>query len=386
MTQHILLSRKSAAGGVWVDRYRLALAEHLTGSRARDCAAAQVLGRAALKEGLATLDIARMHEAALVALAASFDSSDKRSGLLRRAGGFFAQAILPLEKNQRVTRETNRSLRQRNETLRLHTAELAAGNRRLEREVARRKAGEATIRQGREQYRRLYLESQVMQKKLRQLTRQILSAQEEERKTISRELHDEVVQTLVGINVQLSALGRGASTGLGELRTKIARTRRLVESSVKAVHRFARDLRPAVLDDLGLIPALHAYGKGLANRKKLKIDLTAFAGVEALKGDSRTVLFRVAQEALTNVARHAAATRVGITIAKAGGTVRMEIADNGKAFSVERILLAKNRTRLGLVGMRERVEMVGGTLDIDSVAGRGTRVCAVVPFKLEANA
>jgi len=376
-------SKKNTALSV---RYRLALKAHLTGAGTSESAAAGALGRAALDEGFATLDLARLHEAALVALVGLFDASDERSGLLRRAGRFFAQVILPLEKDQRATRETNRSLRQRNETLRLHTAELAAGNRRLEREVAKRKAGEETISKGREQYRRLYLESQAMQRKLRQLTRQILSAQEEERKTISRELHDEVVQTLVGINVQLSALDKGATKGLGELRTKIARTRRLVESSVKAVHRFARDLRPAVLDDLGLIPALHAYGKNLANRKKLKIDLTAFAGVEALKGDSRTVLFRVAQEALTNVSRHAQATRVGITITRVSGVVRMEIADNGKAFSVERILLAKNRTRLGLVGMRERVEMIGGTLSIDSVAGRGTRVCAEVPFKLEGNA
>lgn len=368
---------------VWSARYRLALQAHLVRPDARDCVAARALGRAAHAEGFATPDLARMHEAALVALAALFDSSNERSGLLRRAGRFFAQAILPIAKDQQITRKTNRSLRLRNETLRLHTAALAAGNRRLQREVARRKAGEKTILEGREQYRRLYQESQIMQRKLRQLTRQILSAQEEERKTISRELHDEVVQTLVGINVQLSALGKGAMNGLGELRSKIARTRRLVESSVKAVHRFARDLRPAVLDDLGLIPALHAYGKGLANRKKLKIDLTAFAGVEVLDGERRTVLFRVAQEALTNVSRHAEATRVGITITQVGGIVRMEIADNGKAFSVGSMLLAKNRTQLGLVGMRERVEMVGGTLAIESAAGRGTRVCAEVPFQPE---
>ena len=277
----------------------------------------------------------------------------------------------------------NEHLRQRNETLRLHTAALAAGNRLLEREVARRKAGEVAIRQGKEQYHKLFLESQVMQKKLRQLTHQIITAQEEERKEISRELHDEVVQTLVGINVELSALGKGASVGLHNLKEKIAHTQRLVENSVNAVHRFARELRPAVLDDLGLIPALHAYSKSLAERKKLKIQMTAFGGVEALDGAKRTVLFRVAQEALTNVARHAHATQVKMSISEISGAIRMEISDNGKSFPVEKTLLAKNPKRLGLVGMKERIEMVGGNLTIESAPGQGTTVRAEIPFTPE---
>jgi signal transduction histidine kinase len=271
-------------------------------------------------------------------------------------------------------------LKERNETLRLHTAALAKGNRRLEREIARRRAGEVAIIKGREEYQQLFVQSQVMQRKLRQLARQILSAQEEERKEISRELHDEVVQTLVGINVQLSALSRSASAGMHKLKAKIARTQRLVENSVNEVHRFARELRPAVLDDLGLIPALHAYCKNLATRKKIKIQLTAFAGVEALENARRAVLYRVSQEALTNVIRHAQATQVRVTIAELGDTIRMEIADNGKSFAVEKTLLAKNNKRLGLVGMRERIEMIGGTLCIISAPGEGTTVRAEIPF------
>jgi signal transduction histidine kinase len=167
-----------------------------------------------------------------------------------------------------------------------------------------------------------------------------------------------------------------------QLKDKIARTQRLVESSVDAVHRFARELRPAVLDDLGLIPALHAYCNGLAARKKLKIQFTAFRGVEQLASEKRTVLFRVTQEALTNVARHARATRVRLTISKAPGRVRLEIVDNGKSFSVRKILRARTK-RLGLVGMRERVEMVGGTLTVESTVGKGTTVCAEIPFTSE---
>jgi len=253
------------------------------------------------------------------------------------------------------------------------TVQLTSTNRQLV-------AALTSTRLGEEQNRVLLLEEQVMRKKLRQLTHQILTAQEEERKKISRELHDDVVQTLVGINVELSALVYGNSVGVRQLKDKITRTQRLVEKSVDSVHRFARDLRPAVLDDLGLIPALQAFCTGLAERKNLKIRLTAFRGIEAMASDSRTVLFRVAQEALNNVARHARATRVEVTISKIPGAMRLAIGDNGKSFPVKKVLSARNPKRLGLVGMRERVEMIGGNFTIESVSGKGTTVSAEIPF------
>jgi two-component system sensor histidine kinase DegS len=362
-------------------RYLRALRAHLGKSNAGDGDHAQSFGRAVLADGLMTRDLAIMHEQALAVLA----STPVLDGLLRngarsRAGLFFKQALVPLEAAERATREANARLLRRNDTLRRHSAALLVGNQRLQREIVRRKAGEVVIRRGEERHRALLLESHSMQRKLRRLTRQIISAQEEERKQISRELHDEVVQTLVGINVELSALATGASSGLRALKAKIAHTQTLVENSVKEVHRFARELRPAVLDDLGLIPALHAYSKNLAARKKIKIRMTAFGGVEALGGTKRTVLFRVAQEALTNVARHANATEVGMTIREVSGAIRMEISDNGQAFHVEKTMGAKNPKRLGLIGMKERIEMVGGNLIIKSVSGEGTTVCAEIPF------
>ncbi len=375
-------SKKPVRSGL-AARYLKELRAHLGKKNSGNGDRAQGMGHAALAEGLETLDLALMHEYAMASLASSFDFVSTLDDSITRAGFFFTQALVPLEAAQRATRETNRLLLQRNETLRLHTAALAKGNRRLEREITRRKAGEVVILKGKEQYQTLFKESQVMQRKLRQLTRQIISAQEEERKEISRELHDEVVQTLVGINVQLSALGRGASVGLTSLKSKIAHTQRLVENSVNAVHRFARELRPAVLDDLGLIPALLAYSKSLAARKKIKIRLTAFAGVEALGSTRRTVLFRVAQEALTNVIRHAQATQVEIVITKIPGAIRMEVGDNGKSFQVEQVFQNRKHKRLGLVGMRERIEMVGGSLTIESAPGAGTKVRADIPFNPE---
>jgi PAS domain S-box-containing protein len=253
------------------------------------------------------------------------------------------------------------------------TAQLTATNRRLETAIR-------FAQKSKEEFRTLFLESQVMQRKIRLVTHQILTAQEEERKKISRELHDVVVQTLVGINVELTALVHRTPAEMAHLKDKLAQTQRLVESSVDAVHGFARELRPAVLDDLGLIPALHAFCRALAERKKIKIKLTAFGGVEAMDGDKRTVMFRVAQEALGNVARHARATHAELLISKIPGAIRMEIRDNGQAFPVAKILAAKNPRRLGLVGMKERVEMIGGAFTIMSKRGVGTTVCAEIPF------
>ena len=234
---------------------------------------------------------------------------------------------------------------------------------------------------GKEEYRALLAESVVMQEKLRQLTRLIISAQEDERKKISRELHDEVVQTLIGINIELTSLKNGGNTGRSRQQGKIASIQRLVEGSVNAVHGFARGLRPAVLDDLGLIPALHAFCKGLRAKKKMNIQMTAFGGVEDVNPSGKTALFRIAQEALTNIGRHAEASHVRVSIGRFGDAIRMEISDNGKAFSVKKLLTDKNPKRLGLVGMRERMEMIGGKLTIESLRGKGTTIRAEMPYK-----
>jgi signal transduction histidine kinase len=154
----------------------------------------------------------------------------------------------------------------------------------------------------------------------------------------------------------------------------------MVEKSVNIVHQFARDLRPTVLDDLGLIPALHSFLKDFTKRAKVRVHFTAFAKVEQLSSARRTVLYRVAQSALTNVAQHAEATQVDVSIQKVSNTVRLEIHDNGKSFDVEQVLFAKRYKRLGLLSMRERVEMVGGGFSVASAPGQGTTICARVPF------
>lgn len=371
---------KTTRSGLAV-RYLAALRSDLRRQQPDNGDRAQGLGRKALQAGFVTLDLAQMHEEAVVALASSHNFARPGNEALRRAGVFFTQALKPLEAAAKAIRRNHAQLQLRNLTLRRHTAALALGNRRLAREVVRRKAGEALIRRDRERYRLLLLDSQGLHRKLRLLTRQIIVTQEEERMRISRELHDEVVQTLIGINVELSALLKGTAAGLHSLRLKLTRTQRLVQHSVSAVHRFARELRPAALDDLGLIPALHAYCRNLAARKKIRIRITAFRGVEALAIAKRIVLYRVAQEALTNIVRHAQATLATITLRKSGDHLLMEVHDNGRSFPVEKTLRAKKLKRLGLIGMTERVAIIGGTLTIESAPAHGTTVRAQFPFQ-----
>jgi signal transduction histidine kinase len=186
---------------------------------------------------------------------------------------------------------------------------------------------------------------------------------------------------LTGINVRLASLKIGATLNTKNLQKKISSTQRLVERSVDIVHRFARELRPTVLDDLGLIPALHSFMKTFTARTGVRTYLTAFAAVEQLDSAKRTVLFRVAQEALTNVARHAQAGRVNVTIEKLADCVCMKIEDDGIAFNVERTLHANGGKRLGLLGMRERLEMVGGKFVVESLPGKGTIVQAQIPIR-----
>jgi len=361
-------------------RYLAALRAHLGPRQPKGAAAAaRALGRDLLTSGCDTLDLARLHEHALVALASSLDSAEVRSGLIRKAGNFFIKVLVPLEKARRAARKSLRKLHERTSMIRRKATVLAKCNRQLAREVVRRRAGEVSVKQGQAKIHQLLAQSELMQRKVRHLARQIISAQENERREISRELHDEVGQLLTAVDVELAAMGRLPLLSGRALRSRIAFTQRLVEKAVGAVHQFARELRPALLDELGLIPALQAYMERLAARKKLMIHLTAFAAVENLESTKRTVLFRVAQEALTNVARHARASTVNMIISAIPGAVRMEVNDNGKSFSVLKTLSSRTNKRLGLVGMRERVEMVGGTLAIESAPGLGTSVRVEIP-------
>jgi signal transduction histidine kinase len=301
--------------------------------------------------------------------------------LIKQAGIFFAVAITPIEENERSGREATALLKRFIETLSVRTVELAASNLELKMEISQRKVAEEALRKSEAHYSALVKRSDVLQEQMRELSRQILSAHEEERRRISRELHDVIAQTLTGINIRLATLKKEAAVDSRGLGRNISRTQRLVEHSVNIVHQFARELRPAVLDDLGLIPAHHSFLKAFSTRTGIHGHLTAFAAIEKLDISRRTVLFRVAQEALTNVARHSQANNVDITIEKRSGSVIMKINDDGKSFDADETLRRNGGKRLGLLGMKERVEMLGGNFAVESAAGKGATITAQFSFR-----
>jgi signal transduction histidine kinase len=215
----------------------LALRRHLKQGPRASLQPARGLGRKAMALGLETLDVARIHEAAL----ASLEASSSRDGFIKRAEMFFAETITPIEKTHRAALKANTHLSQLNKTLGRRTVDLAASGRRLKQGVVQRKAVEQALKKSVGHYARLVKESRRLQKHLRHLTHQILSAQEEERKKISRELHDEVAQTLLGINVRLVTLKKEATVNTKGLKKEIASTQRLVEKSAKTMSRFARE-------------------------------------------------------------------------------------------------------------------------------------------------
>jgi PAS domain S-box-containing protein len=252
-------------------------------------------------------------------------------------------------------------------------------NVKLIQEIVRRQQVEEDLRTNRKEQSRLLRQSRLQQKQLRNLSHRILHAQEDERKRISRELHDVIAQSLVGINLHLAVLARGTAIAPETLQQQISNTRALVESALEIVHDFARELRPTMLDDLGLIPALQMYMKQFMADTGIRVSLKAFTKIDQLTTVVRTVLYRIAQEALTNVARHAKASRVEVEIESRDDVIRMTIKDDGRGFKVDGKPGSKHQIRLGLIGMRERAEMSGGSFQVNSAPGGPTTVQVEIP-------
>ncbi len=262
----------------------------------------------------------------------------------------------------------------------LRVEALEAMNIALENEISRRRTVEKSLRQSRQIQTLLLKESKRMEEELRLLSHQILHTQEEERKRISQNLHDEIAQTLVAINVHLATLARRATSNPSAIAGEIVETQKMVERSVESVHRFAMGLRPTQLDDLGLIPALQGYINEFQTRTKIPILLTVARDLKPL-GDMRSVaLYRIAQAALTNVANHAEASRIKVDVRQTQRSLSMTIHDDGKSFDALKALSSTKIKRLGLIGMRERVEMVGGKFKIASSPGKGTTIRVTVPL------
>ncbi len=217
---------------------------------------------------------------------------------------------------------------------------------------------------------------------LQKLSEQVLAAQEDERKRIARELHDETAQSLTTLLIRLKILERAKTAE--DMRGQINELREVTAETLEAVRKLAVELRPATLDDLGLVAALEAYAEGYASRMPVELQFSAqgfddHAG--RLQPQQELVLYRVVQEALTNAAKHSAAGHVRVELRRGPSEVVARVVDDGEGFQVDEVMRSRERG-LGLFGMQERLALVRGQLVIDSAPGKGTLIEARVPAGL----
>lgn len=213
----------------------------------------------------------------------------------------------------------------------------------------------------------------------RSVAQRVLRALEDERRRIARELHDETSQALTNLIIRLEMVMQG--TPDPRLRDELAALRDLAVGLLEGTRRLTFELRPTILDDLGLVPALRWYVKHHIEPLGLDVDLQVRGLERRLPDEVETALYRIVQEALVNVVRHAGAARVRVVLEERGDRLQATVEDDGRGFDVTGIAPDDPRGRgLGIFGMRERAELVGGRLVIDSAPGRGTRVTVRIPL------
>jgi signal transduction histidine kinase/integral membrane sensor domain MASE1 len=241
-------------------------------------------------------------------------------------------------------------------------------------ELARLFADQAATALGNAQ---LYSEVQAGRERLQVLSRQLLEAQEAERRRIARELHDEAGQLLASVHLALEAAVAGLPPPFQARFHPVRGHLDVIETQLR---RLSHDLRPTILDDLGLLPALQLLVDGVARRTGLRIRLDSTIDGR-LAPAAETALYRVMQEGLTNITKHAAATRVHLQLWRDAGMIRGRLQDDGVGFAVDQVLGRRGLRGLGLLGIQERLEAVGGTLQITSAPGKGTTLDISLPVQ-----
>ncbi len=222
----------------------------------------------------------------------------------------------------------------------------------------------------------LLAELQKKEFELHRALRRAVEYQEAERKRISRELHDEIGQALTSILIRLKALQD--ETDAETIVQRLDGLRYLTSESIEELRRLAVDLRPAILDHLGILPALRWYVQQLADQADLSIQLSAPEKMERLPEAVELVLYRVAQEGLTNAIRHSQASHIEVVLEQSPQVLRLRVVDDGVGFDPQKL-----DRGLGLVGIRERIELVNGNCGVETGPGEGTRLWVEIPLSKE---
>jgi signal transduction histidine kinase len=287
------------------------------------------------------LDVARVHQLAVA----------------RRKGNWEVVGTPELKQAKAEIKRLNEELEQR---VIERTRELAAINEELRREISERQRLEEALR--------------ATSEHLRALSASLRSAREEEGARIARELHDELGSALTSLKWDLEDIGKlyleaGNQTGSSTLREKIEGMMGLIDAAINTVRRISSELRPGILNDLGLVAAIEWQAQQFEARTGIICQFDSFVDTTDLSREHATAIFRIFQEALTNIRRHAQATRVNIMIEEEEGEFVLEVRDNGRGIAEDERTGSQS---LGLMGMRERAQLVGGRIEITGVAGKGT--------------
>jgi signal transduction histidine kinase len=211
---------------------------------------------------------------------------------------------------------------------------------------------------------------------MREQFARVTAVQEEERQRMARELHDGLVPVLASLSIRLHTVGKHLDREEHPLAGEIRGMAELAQASSRDIRRLIHDLRPVALDELGLVPALRQHLARCEQEHGLVIDLMADEG-QRLAGPMETALFRIVQEAVNNVIRHAQARHVAVTLKRARERVTLQVVDDGQGFDAQ---LPRSGRHVGLWSMRERVEQLGGQFEVRSAPGRGTVISAVIPL------
>lgn len=298
-------------------RYMLGLRGHIAGESETTLHVAYELGRGALASGVGVLDMVALQHAVLLDLCREAGLAEEVERIIRAADGFAREAFSPFEMAHRGVADANSALRRINEIL------------------------------------------------------------EEQLQRIARELHDEAGQLLASVHLALHEVGRDLSPASRE---RLLNVRGLLDRIEEQLRRLSHELRPLILDDLGLVPAIQFLGEGVSRRSGMAITVKSDRE-ERMPPLVETALYRIVQEALTNAARHARASRVTITLRHNDGQIRCSIRDDGVGISPQAASKPDSGRGLGLIGIRERIAPLSGTFEIQSGKRKGTELLVTIPLE-----
>jgi PAS domain S-box-containing protein len=426
------------------DQYTRTLHDYLAEAGETNLHHAYELGRQALAEGLGVLEMASLHHHALTTVAASIRAPEEIRNISKSAENFFAEALSPFEMAHRGFREANMALRQSEERYRslvenardviythstdgtitslnpcfetitgwpladwlgkpfpplIHPDDLPVALELFQRVLRgetpptfelriRQKSGkyfhaeftETPLIKDGQVVGALGIGRDITERKLAQAAlRRLNETLEEEAKRIAHALHDEAGQLLASVHLALEGIARDLAPSVSY---RLKAVKGLLDQIEAQLRRLSHELRPTILDDLGLVPALEFLSEGVAKRTKLQVTVEG-SPIGRLTTPVETALYRIVQEALNNATRHAQASRATIRLEQNGHLIRCLVSDDGIGFDVPAALNRKGDKGLGLIGIRERLNAIGGVYRIISAPGQGTTLQVEIPLEAQ---